>query len=313
MIMNDPMPSLNTAHSSFQSSPFDLDNEEAFSTWTRSKLEQYPRSGGDLLVDIADPFKLTESELTEIRRRCRLTNMAIFQLPTGRHSKTAIASLGRQLGLHHLDCNLLSDEDCLTSLRFEPGKNRRGYIPYSNRRINWHTDGYYNDTDHMIRGMLLYCDMPALEGGENCLLDHEIVYLQLRQQDPELVRALMQDDAMGIPPNDEPGKEIRGMVYGPVFSIDDHGNLHMRYTARTRSIKWKDDAVTRAAVEALQEIMNADSPWKFTLKLNSGQGLICNNVLHTRTDFDQSLQQSPRLLYRARYFDRIEETDTAPI
>ena len=41
------------------------------------------------------------------------------------------------------------------------------------------------------------------------------------------------------------------------------------------------------------------------LALQSGQGLICNNVLHTRSGFETD---SPRLLYRARYFDRIADT-----
>ncbi len=37
-----------------------------------------------------------------------------------------------------------------------------------------------------------------------------------------------------------------------------------------------------------------------------GWGLICNNVLHTRTGFADG--QPPRLLYRARYYDRLAGT-----
>ena len=37
----------------------------------------------------------------------------------------------------------------------------------------------------------------------------------------------------------------RAAQTGPVFSIDPaSGDLHMRYTARTRSIEWKQDATT---------------------------------------------------------------------
>jgi hypothetical protein len=42
----------------------------------------------------------------------------------------------------------------------------------------------------------------------------------------------------------------------------------------------------------------------FRLRLVPGMGLVCNNVLHDRAGFvDDPLQR--RLLYRARYLDRI--------
>jgi hypothetical protein len=41
-------------------------------------------------------------------------------------------------------------------------------------------------------------------------------------------------------------------------------------------------------------------------RLQPGQGLIGNNPLHTRTGFENGTRQ--RLLYRARYYDRIVDT-----
>jgi alpha-ketoglutarate-dependent taurine dioxygenase len=78
----------------------------------------------------------------------------------------------------------------------------------------------------------------------------------------------------------------------------------MRYTARTRSIVWKDDALTRAAVKALAEIL-ADSEYILSARLRPGMGLICNNVLHTRSGFTDSPEHR-RLLYRGRYYDRLQ-------
>jgi hypothetical protein len=49
--------------------------------------------------------------------------------------------------------------------------------------------------------------------------------------------------------------------------------------------------------------LTTPSPWHFKGKLEAGQGLLCNNVLHTRSGFNDGEQS--RLLYRARYFDRI--------
>lgn len=91
---------------------------------------------------------------------------------------------------------------------------------------------------------------------------------------------------------------------GPVFSVDaNEGFMHMRYTARTRSIGWKPDALTQAAVNTLAEILN-DSEYVLRARLRPGMGLICNNVLHTRTAFVDRPERR-RLLYRGRYYDRL--------
>ena len=117
----------------------------------------------------------------------------------------------------------------------------------------------------------------------------------------------MADDAMTIPANIANGKEIRPAQTGPVFSIMDDGNIHMRYTARTRSIEWKPDTVTQATVDSLSEYLHSDSPYIYRGTLQSGQGLISNNVLHDRSGFEEN-DEHKRLLYRLRYFQRIAKT-----
>ncbi|MDQ1315765.1 MAG: hypothetical protein QG662_1874, partial [Pseudomonadota bacterium] len=112
-------------------------------------------------------------------------------------------------------------------------------------------------------------------------------------------------------PIDERGQTLgpnqsiaRAEQSGPVFAVDpEAGFLYMRYTARTRSIVWKSDAVTRAAVKTLAEIL-AGSEYILTARLRPGMGLICNNVLHTRSAFSDSPDRR-RLLYRGRYYDRL--------
>ena len=89
------------------------------------------------------------------------------------------------------------------------------------------------------------------------------------------------------------------------FQIDPaSGALHMRYTARTRSIVWKQDATTLAAVAALEKLLASDLPHIHRLRLEPGMGLLCNNVLHDRAAFEDDAA-SPRLLFRARYHERI--------
>jgi hypothetical protein len=80
----------------------------------------------------------------------------------------------------------------------------------------------------------------------------------------------------------------------------------MRYTARTRSIAWKLDAATLAAVAALEHLLASDTPHIFKGRLEPGMGLLCNNVLHDRSAFSDDPSHPPRLLYRARYLDRIQ-------
>ena len=120
----------------------------------------------------------------------------------------------------------------------------------------------------------------------------------------------MQPRAMTIPPNIENGQEIRAALSGPVFSIDPKTDrLHMRYTARTRSIEWHDDPLTREASQCISDFLESESPYVFRHRLTPGQGVLCNNVLHARTAFqDDAAGGKTRLLYRARYYDRISDT-----
>jgi hypothetical protein len=144
---------------------------------------------------------------------------------------------------------------------------------------------------------------PARAGGENALLDPELAYLALRDASPSHIRALMQPDAMTIPAREDETGVARAAQAGPVFSVDADGRLHLRYTARTRSIVWKDDPPTRAAVAALEALL-ATSPWVQRVRLDAGMGLVGHNVLHDRSGFVDD-PAAPRLLYRARFVDRI--------
>ena len=86
----------------------------------------------------------------------------------------------------------------------------------------------------------------------------------------------------------------------------------MRYTARTRSIAWRPDESTRAAVRCIEQLLGGDSPFVLMHRLSAGQGLVCNNVLHDRTAFTDAVDNAPgRLVYRARYHDRVAGTASA--
>ena len=289
-------------------SPFDLANETGYRAWRDAKLAAYPRSVDELVVPLADPRQLTPAEFAALEDRCARANMVIYSAPhLPAADKTLPKLLGVQLGLARLEGNYLADEDGLSSITpaDDTGSGVRGdFIPYTHKPINWHTDGYYNTLDRRILGMTLHCAQDAESGGENALLDHEIAYILLRDVNPDYVAALMQPDAMTIPARMDEDNVARPEQSGPVFAVDPaEGFLVMRYTARTRSIEWKADPVTQAAVKTLADIL-ASSEYILTARLAPGMGLVCNNVLHTRSGFADSPDHR-RLLYRGRYYDRL--------
>lgn len=290
-------------------SPFLLDNEALYQHWREQKLQNYPLYLEELIVEINDPRHLTDAEHQAMLERCRKANMVIYAGKTGDDPDRAIPlRLAEQFGLQKLDHNWLADDDGLTSLTVANAGEREHYIPYSNRPIQWHTDGYYNAPERQIHALLLHCVQSAPEGGENRLLDHEFVYLRLRDQNPDYIRALMQPDVMTIPARTDGATVARAENVGPVFSVDLlTGDLHMRYTIRGRNVVWKDDPLTREALNALGDWLECGSSYIFRGKLEPGMGLVSNNVLHDRSGFEDTPDHR-RLLYRARFMDRLAGT-----
>ena len=286
--------------------PFDFGDEAAYQEWRADKLARRPRRIDELIVDVADPRALSERERQALMQRCADWNMGVYRSPNLAPDKAIVRAIGAQLGLRRLDANWLADADGISSIAVgQDSDGRGGFIPYTNRPLKWHTDGYYHPPEHRIHATLLHCVRPAASGGVNALLDHELAYIALRDAAPRWAQALMADDAMTIPAREAGEGVVRAAQTGPVFWVNPQGGaLHMRYTARTRSIEWKADAATLKAVAFLDRYLNEDNPDVLRLRLGAGMGIVANNVLHDRSDFVDDAAQ-PRLLYRARYLDRV--------
>lgn len=286
----------------------DLSDAAGYARWREWKLDTAPRRLADIVVELDDPRHLSAAQrqrLIELNARC---NMALYVGKTGTDpDKDIPRRLGEQLGLQTLDGHWLTDNDGISPLSVM-GAERRGerkeFIPYTNQPIKWHTDGYYNPPARTIRGLQLHCVQSAATGGANQLLDHDLAYIALRDENPEFIRALAAADAMTIPPRLDDDGEARAAQAGPVFSMNANGTPHMRYTARAVSIVWRDDAATQAARAALSCLLARPMPWILHGRLEPGMGLVCNNVLHDRGGFTETPEKR-RLLYRARYFERV--------
>ena len=138
--------------------------------------------------------------------------------------------------------------------------SRAGYIPYSNRPLSWHTDGYYNfhGPSDCVKAMVLHCVRDAVEGGVNALLDHEIAYIRLRDRDPAFIEALTHPEAMTIPAGED-GYGARGRTT-PDRSSSSTGKQIARHALHRPQAKfmWRQDAATQTAVNALEEVLQSD-------------------------------------------------------
>jgi hypothetical protein len=225
-----------------ENSPFLLENEGAYQAWRLRKLKLREQLPASRVFELDHEHRLPQSLLPQLRLQVSAFNFVLFQSES-EISKSEFLRLNRQFGLFRLDSNLGADVDKVTSLRVVSDSDERAqYIPYTNRALNWHTDGYYNPHGRRIGAFALYCVNQAERGGGNYLFDHELMYILIRDQAPDLLAALMDDDLMRIPPNIQNGRVIRAQESGPVFSIQsDSCGLNMRYTSRPRNIVWKSD------------------------------------------------------------------------
>jgi len=289
-----------------EKSPFLLENEGAYQAWRARKLEIRQQLTADRVFQLDHEARLSESQLQQVRQQVGACNFAVFQAEA-EIGKPEFLALNQQFGLHRLDSNPGADTDSVTSLRVvDDADERAQYIPYTNRALNWHTDGYYNPHDRRINAFALYCVNQAARGGGNYLFDHELMYILIRDRAPELLAALMADDLMRIPANIQDNRIIRAEESGPVFSIQPGScGLHMQYTSRPRNIVWKSDKRSEQALNLVREIlMGSDAV--IELRLQNNQGIVCNNILHGRQAFHDQAELPGRLIYRARYYDAID-------
>ncbi len=291
---------------------FQPGGEAAYRCWREKKLSEYEATVDDLMVTIANPASPSPAERAAVMARIEKANMALYRTPAESEGEDAtdalLLGLGRAFALKALEDHRSANRNGVVRIEVAEGDGRVGYIPYTDRPISWHTDGYYNfhGLARCVQAMILHCGRTAARGGENRVLDHEIAYLRLRDRDPGALDLLMHPQAMTIPENIEDNGRVRPDNVGPVFYIGADGALGMRYSARKKFISFRD-AATRAAADLLLDLIESE-PLTRRVRLEAGQGLICNNVLHDRSAFADG-PGSARRLYRIRFHGRVGAQD----
>ena len=284
---------------------FSLENDIAYQRWREQKLNDYPKHVEQLIITVKNPYRLTREEKGALLKTIQKTNLVLYKTSyAGEENKKLVTAMAGQLGLVSMDANLCADRNRISSIQVMDEDVGSYYVPYTSKSLNWHTDGYYNQDNQRIRAFLMHCVRPATSGGGNAYLDPEILYILLRDDDPKNVAALMNDKVMTIPANKQSLRPIREEKSGPVLLLDKKTqSLYVRYTARSRNIIWEENDATKQARLRLLELLDSND-YLFRYRLQGGEGVICNNVLHNRSTFTD-YPSSRRLLYRARFYERI--------
>lgn len=274
--------------------------------WRDEKLANTPTELADYLVEINNPFSLSKAEKNQICDLCQRACFAIFQLPEQSDYLPAVVSINAQLGLRDFDQHLYAKDHGIATITQTDNPQQAEFIPYTNQAIGWHTDGYYNALPQRIRAFSLFCVRPAVSGGENQWIDPQMVYLLLRENNPDIAHALTHPKAMCIPEHKVGGKVRRAAATGAIFFIDEvTARLSMRYTQRKKNIEFLDSVEIKQAVAALNDLLRRKTAYHFVYLMQSGEGLLCNNLLHKRSAFTDA-KTRPRLLLRGRYFNQID-------
>lgn len=245
------------------------------------------------------------SALDGMIEQIRIYGFAHYRLSddvTLQQRRLQLVRLAAALGLRRGDQGVIADDDSLALLEHRSESNLTRFPPYSDKTLNWHTDGYYNATDQEVRAFLLHCLQPATAGGELTLLDPELLLIAVYDHDPTLVEPLIATDAMTLPGNRDQDGHHRPDTTVPVIFAHSDQTLGMRFTTRGRNIRWKNEQ-TKAASIKVSEIIDSLTLHHVRLRLNTNEGIVSRNILHHRSCYSDLPSANRRQMLRGRYLD----------
>ena len=266
-----------------------------FLRWAEEKEKNIPENIDGIFVNIHDINNVKTSEITKIKETINKYNSCIYSSKIALKSNTDLLKFVELVGMRTYDCNNIESSKITT---ITPLENKKiNYIPYTDKSLNWHTDGYYDKKS--IFSWLLHCVNPATQGGENYLLDHELALREYVFSNDD-IDDLMAGDALTIP---ESKDTSRSEISTYVFSFkNQYKKLHMRFSMRKDNIGTSPKA--SLAVTKLKKIIENDcAKYSLTYKLQKNEGIITNNILHGRKAFKDDMVK--RRLLRIRSYERL--------
>ena len=266
-----------------------------FLRWAEEKEKNIPENIDGIFVNIHDINNVKTSEIAKIKETINRYNSCIYSSKIALKSNTDLLKFVELVGMKTYDCNNIESSKITT---ITPLENKKiNYIPYTDKSLNWHTDGYYDKKS--IFSWLLHCVNPATEGGENFLLDHELVLREYISSNDD-IDDLMAGDALTIP---ESKDTSRSEISTYIFSFkNQYKKLHMRFSMRKDNIGTSPKA--SLAVTKLKKIIENDcAKYSLSYKLQKNEGIITNNILHGRKAFKDDKEK--RRLLRIRSYERL--------
>jgi len=128
---------------------------DGYREWRAAKLDNYPRSATELVTEIEGLLDMSGSQKQAILASCRRANMAIYSCRDAFVDRKAILNFAGSFGLTQIDHHLCANADGVSELAVAADGVRGDYVPYSNRSLSWHTDGYYNDASRRLQAVVL--------------------------------------------------------------------------------------------------------------------------------------------------------------
>ena len=267
-----------------------------FKLWAAEKEANIPSNINDLKINIRDINNVKSDEISNIKAQIQRYNCCIYNSSSELISKVHLVNFAQSIGMMTYDTNNI-DNDAVCSITRNKINDKRGYIPYTDKALNWHTDGYYDKKP--IYSWLLHCVAPAEEGGENRLLDHELVIRQyvLKHDDIDLLES---ENAFTIPGNKDAGRlDTTSYVCS---NNNKYKKLHMKFSMRKDNIKL-DKSVNKAVTKMKDIITDDCKKYYLTYKLSKNEGIISNNILHGRNSYKDG--DNMRKILRIRSYERI--------
>ena len=267
-----------------------------FKQWASEKEDNIPSNINDLKIDLHDINHISLKEISIIKDKIKRFNCCIYKSHVDLLTQADLLNFAKSIGMITYDDNNIHSNPVSSIMPLEPEKTVN-YIPYTNKQLNWHTDGYYDEKP--IFSWLLHCEEPAFSGGENYLLDHELAIREYILKHDNLDQ-LTRPDSFIIPSNADAGRnETKGYICD---MNNKYKKFHMKFSMRQKNIELNERSKT--AFIRMKKIIKEDcKKYCITYKLSKNEGIVSNNILRGRNSFVDG--KVMRKLYRIRSYERI--------
>ena len=269
---------------------------EDFIEWAAKKDLDIPSNINDLKVSISDINYVSKAEISQIKQKLTKFNCCIYASGTDLDDNSTIMRFAQSLGMRTFDSHNI-DDSAISTISANKDENNIRYIPYTNKGLNWHTDGYYDSKP--IFSWLLHCIEPALSGGENFLLDHELAIREYILKYDDIIY-LTNNETFSIPTDEVAKREITSNYVCDMNN--EYKKLHMNFSMRKENIIVNKDS--ESAMSKLIKIIKEDcKKYHLTYKLSKSEGIVSNNILHGRNAFKDG--RVMRKILRIRSHERL--------